>query len=139
MKKADPNQDRTTELKMEQQDKRRHERYRFAESAYADISDRYGFFSTQGRVLNVSHSGMLIECECRLSQALLWKNFEVTLRRIGRFHPSNEEMKGSIVRIANHNRPSYLCLGITFNGELPPASWQKITEKERLLPMTADF
>jgi len=86
-------------IKEEEEEKRQAIRYPLSPPFPIDMKDPEGLIHVTGQALNISSSGLLIECLCAVNEEILTKNLTVQLKgMLGKQEPALH-LKGNVVRL----------------------------------------
>jgi len=121
-------QDSADELK----EKRQARRYKILTENNVDFSNGKSFLNINGKILNISSNGALVECNFNLSDDLLFKPLILKLVKIGDKEIDNLNIRGEIVRLNKEGNRLKFYLAIKIEETLDNTQWNLIENYGKL-------
>jgi len=102
------------EVEMDSDEKRKSPRFNVINSrrVYISNNDMRGYFT--GKIINISMSGLMLECQCELSKVLELSHFELKFDKMGDKGAVNLLTKGKSVRIKKGKEKNLFYVGLEF-------------------------
>lgn len=113
-------------------ERRKSPRYTVANETEVDMIKDTGMLNIQGRVINISQSGVLLECNCKISDKIREDGFNLNVKKIGSFAVQDMNLKAHIAHLYVENENIRFRLGLKFKKELDNAKWNEIKSNAQL-------
>lgn len=114
-------------------ERRRSPRYNVVNETEIDMVKETGILNIQGKVLNISQTGVLLECNCKISDKIKEDGFNLQLKKIGNYSVNDLSVKADIAHLYIENENIRFRLGLQFKKELDPAKWNEIKKSSQLV------
>ena len=105
------------------QEKREFARFDVTESCFVYINNSDSMFFNHGKVINISTSGMLIECECSFAEIVKTQGQFIIMNFINNDKTQEIINQGKVVRIEKGRSPSTYIIGVKFIRKLSNRFW----------------
>jgi diguanylate cyclase (GGDEF)-like protein len=113
-------------------ERRRAPRYVMANNTEIDMVRNSEVLNIRGKVINISQSGVLLECNCKLSEKIMEDGFNLQVRKVGDSAVPSMSMKAHVAHLYVENENIKFRLGLKFKKELAHDKWQEIRENAML-------
>ena len=107
-------------------ERRKSPRYAVSNETEVDMVRDTGMLNIQGRVVNISQTGVLLECNCKISDKIREDGFNLHVKKIGSFDTQDMVLKAHIAHLYVENENIRFRLGLKFKKELDSAKWNEI-------------
>jgi len=80
----------------------------------------------QGKLLNISPNGVLMECFCEMDASLLKDSIDLQIKKIGNYQMPAMNIKANVTRLSNEHEKLKFYLGLEFDREMEMDKWKNI-------------
>ncbi len=101
-------------------------RYALASDTIVSIAKQPDKLAFQGRVLNISPTGILMECNCKISDQLLQDGFKIEIQKIGQAALGDLDLKADVAHVDVESEDIRFRLGLKFKKEIDSRKWEDI-------------
>lgn len=108
-------------------------RFVLSSETQIDMVRNADVLNIHGKVVNISQSGVLLECSCKLSDKILQDGFDLQVRKIGDSSLKEMAMKAHVAHLYVENENIRFRLGLKFRKELSHDQWKEIRNNARMV------
>ncbi len=100
------------------------------------LKDSSGIMHISGQALNVSASGILIECLCEVNEEILSSNLTFQINQLIEQQDPSFQITGNVVRLDRNQRNYKFHIALQFDKEHQTKTWENLSQLLPLSPVT---
>jgi len=116
-------------------ERRKFTRYKILNGSSIEIADHDNLMSINGKILDISPSGVLLECNCYLADDVIRHNLAFKFRKLGGVNMEDLDVNGNIVRLDREKEKIKFYLGMEFSDLMDQKKWNVIENFGDLMPI----
>ncbi|HOV15131.1 MAG TPA: DUF4032 domain-containing protein [Spirochaetota bacterium] len=117
-------------------ERRKYTRFKLLNGSFVDLSNKEDMLKIKSKILNISSSGILLECNCKISDEVAKKHLKLNLKKIGSSNFDDFEIDGSVVRVNKESEKLKFYIAFEFESLLDQTKWNIIESSSKLIPIS---
>ncbi|OHD14264.1 MAG: hypothetical protein A2Z98_14050 [Spirochaetes bacterium GWB1_27_13] len=117
-------------------ERRKFTRFKLANGSNVDLGNKDDMVLINSKIIDISASGLLLECNCKISESIIKKNLKLYLKQIGNLDLDDFDIEGHVVRINKQTEKLKFFVAVEFSCLLDQNKWKIIEGNSKLLAIS---